>query len=70
MKVTSRLAPHECGAMVAHTFPLWGPAPKFDVEWACTFAGEVEEWADPEDRTASWTCPTCDTEHDITAEVF
>ena len=56
--------------MVAHTFPLWGLGPKFDVEWACTFAGEVEEGADPEDRTASWTCPTCDTEHDISTEVF
>ena len=68
--VTSRLVHHECEATVTMTFPLFGDGPKFDQSWACTFAGEVEEWADPEDVTAMWACPRCGTEHDITSEIF
>lgn len=35
----------------------------------CDWAGEVDEWFDPESRTAHWECPACGTQHD-TSDIF
>lgn len=32
-------------------------------EVECTFADEVDGWADPETQTCGWTCPVCGTEY-------
>ncbi len=67
---TSRIEHKECDGIVTQTFPLFSTGPKFEQSWQCTFAGEVDVFIDPESFTASWECPCCGTEHDVSREVF
>lgn len=68
--VTERTEHRECDGTVTQTFPLFGDGPKFDLSWPCTFAGDVDVSIDPETCSASWECPRCSTEHDVSTEVF
>ncbi len=68
--VTDRKEHRECDGTITHTFPLFTDGPTFDQSWPCTFSGEVEVFIDPENYSASWECPRCSTEHDVSREVF
>lgn len=70
MLVTERIEHKECDSTITHTFPLFGDGPKFDQSWPCEFAGDVDVLIDRETFTASWECPRCGTEHDVSGEVF
>lgn len=62
--VTTRIIHAECDGTSGHTFQAGTPA-EYRAEWACTFAGDVDLYIDPETRIAVWTCDTCNTHHEI-----
>lgn len=70
MLVTERIEHKECDGTITHNFPLFGDGPSFERSWPCTFAGDVDVFIDPESYSASWECPRCNKEHDVSGEVF
>ena len=67
---TERTEFRECDGTITHNFPLFGNGPTFEQSWPCTFEGEVDVFIDPETYSAAWECPRCETEHDVSGEVF